>query len=96
MDIGSLLRFTSYVVDVTYEDQQQTQQQQDQQQQHHALVAVEVRAVVSKPEEKQTTHTNTFRCGVGNEGGKCWRRSAGACRCQWCRGADRSIADTCC
>jgi hypothetical protein len=38
-----------------------TEQQQQQQQQRVAHVAVEVEAVVSQPEQKETTHTNTFR-----------------------------------
>ncbi|WIA23382.1 hypothetical protein OEZ85_000142 [Tetradesmus obliquus] len=96
VDVGSLLRFKSHVVHVSYhpapaaaaaaapaegaaacaasaESAQpaaaaaaaaaatKQQQQQQQQQQRVAHVAVEVEAVVSQPEQKETTHTNTFR-----------------------------------
>jgi hypothetical protein len=64
-----LLRFRSEVVDVTYHSvqqqhlEQQDQQLQDpkQQQLEEAHVVVEVAAVVSQPEQLDTTHTNTFR-----------------------------------
>lgn len=49
MDVGSLLRFKSYVVDVSYPKP------------GHAQIAVEVEAVVSQPEQKTTKHTNRFR-----------------------------------
>jgi len=49
VSVGSLLRFTSHVIDVTYTGVKEAQ------------VAVEVLAVVSEPEARLTTHTNTFR-----------------------------------
>lgn len=58
VDVGSLLRFKSHVVDVTYK-----QQQQQQQGAMEAHIAVEVAAVISQPEQREITHTNTFRCG---------------------------------
>lgn len=88
VDVGSLLRFKSHVVHVSYhpaaaaaapaegtaagtasaESAQPAaaaaateEQQQQPQQQRVAHVAVEVEAVVSQPEQKETTHTNTFR-----------------------------------
>jgi hypothetical protein len=85
VDVGSLLRFKSHVVHVSYHPAPAAaaaaatpaaaesghpaaaaaaadkQQQQQQQQQRVAHVAVEVEAVVSQPEHKETTHTNTFR-----------------------------------
>lgn len=76
VDVGSLLRFKSHVVDVQYQLSQQSpaaavpgeqlppeQDQQQHEQQREALVVVEVAAVVSQPERKGTTHTNTFRWG---------------------------------
>eukprot|EP00775_Hariotina_reticulata_P006239 gene6239-6476_t len=49
VSVGSLLRFQSHVIDVTYTTVEEAQ------------VAVEVLAVVSEPEGRITTHTNTFR-----------------------------------
>jgi hypothetical protein len=79
VDVGSLLRFKSHVVHVSYhaapaaaaapadsaaaaaDSAAAATPTQQQQQQRVAHVAVEVQAVVSQPEQKETTHTNTFR-----------------------------------
>lgn len=70
VDVGSLLRFKSHVVDMQYKPastqqqragQQQQQQQQGEAEEEEAHIAVEVAAVISQPEQRDTTHTNTFR-----------------------------------
>lgn len=58
VDVGSLLRFKSHVVDVQYKPASKQQQQGEEE----AHIAVEVAAVISHPEQRDTTHTNSFRC----------------------------------
>jgi hypothetical protein len=55
-------------------------QQQQQQGAEEAHIAVEVAAVISHPEQRDTTHTNTFRwvtngssCTHAGAGGECSR-----------------------
>lgn len=64
MDVGSLLRFKSHVVDVQYKPASKPQQRGEEE----AHIAVEVAAVVSQPEQRDTTHTNSFRCVEGRQG----------------------------
>lgn len=65
MDVGSLLRFKSHVVDVAYKPCSRRvggqQHQHHQQRLEEAHIAVEVAAVITHPEQRNTTHTNTFR-----------------------------------
>lgn len=62
MDVGSLLRFKSHVVDVVYKPvQHKAGSSQQGASSEEAHIAVEVAAVISHPEQRDTTHTNTFR-----------------------------------
>lgn len=62
VDVGSLLRFKSHVVDVQYKPASKQQQGEEE-----AHIAVEVAAVISQPEQRDTTHTNSFRCVAGRQ-----------------------------
>jgi hypothetical protein len=62
VDVGSLLRFKSHVVDVVYKPvQHKAGSSQQGASSEEAHIAVEVAAVISHPEQRDTTHTNTFR-----------------------------------
>jgi hypothetical protein len=62
VDVGSLLRFKSHVVDVVYKPvQHKAGSGQHGAPVEEAHIAVEVAAVISHPEQRDTTHTNTFR-----------------------------------